>query len=913
VKSDDFRSRAHAARVAAVLALCFALNAAPAGQPDLWPQGTHRADGRSDTEVFVNQLLASMTLEEKVGQMIQADIGSITPAQLHTYKLGSILSGGGGAPGNDVRTTPQAWLDLTTAYFNASVANDNPSHQAIPIIFGIDAVHGNAKIVGATVFPHNIALGAAHDPGLVRRIGEATAQEVSSIGVDWTFAPTVAVVRDVRWGRSYESYSENPDLVAQYAAAMVTGLQGEWGTPDFMAPPHTLVSVKHFLGDGGTTGGRDQGNNESSEALLSQVHGAAYPAAIQAGALIVMASYNSWHGVKMHASHYLLTDILKGRMAFDGFIVGDWNAQEQIPGCTKFSCPAAYLAGVDMLMAPDSWKELYDNTLAQVRSGVIPQSRVDDAVRRILRVKTLAGIFLRATPSQRSDAGHFEVLGSAEHRALARKAVRKSLVLLKNEHGTLPLKPSSHVLVAGEAADDIGIQAGGWTIDWQGDHNTNADFPGGTSIFAGIRAAVTAAGGSATFSRDGQFSQRPDVAIVVFGERPYAEFEGDRETLAYSPGDPHDLQMLRRLHSQHIPVVAVFLSGRPLWVNPELNASDAFVAAWLPGSEGAGIADVLFRAADGTVPYDFTGRLGFSWPQTAMPVTFDATGRVSGALFARGFGLDYGHAAHLPHLDEQAHVPADRTITGTLYHAAHVTAPWSIYLSDASAEVRLTTAQQTSPQGAVTVSQTPARATAAWNGPQRSMVRIAGRQADFRTPAARGEQIEMHFRVDRAPTGRVQVGVRCTEAYTSHPAEAPAAGGSPPDAALCAQPGGAMVDLTRAFHDAPAGKWTTLSYSFSCFSAHDADLSNVAAPAGAGAYHCSTAPVTAMSIRALTSAIPKPWTICWPRSEKSRWPTRACCASSPDGAGYSGIATWWRWGWRRDFWSRWRAPAFTWS
>jgi beta-glucosidase len=277
--------------------------------------------------------------------------------------------------------------------------------------------------------------------------------------------------------------------------------------------------------------------------------------------------------------------------------------------------------------------------------------------------------------------------------------------------------------------------------------------------------------------------------------------------------------------------VAVFLSGRPLWVNPQLNASDAFVAAWLPGSEGAGIADVLFRAADGSVPYDFTGKLGFSWPQTAMPVTFDATGRVSGALFARGFGLDYGHAAYLPHLDEQAHVPADRTITGTLYHAAHVTAPWSIYLSDASAEVRLTTAQQTSPQGAVTVSQTSAGATAAWNGPQRSIVRINGRQADFRALAAEGQQVEMRYRVDELPTGRVQIGVRCIGPYARHPTDSPvSAGGPAADATLCARAGGAMLDFTRTFQAVPAGKWTTLSYSLSCFSAHHADLSNITAP-----------------------------------------------------------------------------------
>ena len=392
------------------------------------------------TEAFVTQLLANMTLEEKVGQMIQADIASISPAELRTYKLGSILAGGGAAPGDNVRTTPQAWLDLTDSFFRASLTATSATHAPIPILFGIDAVHGHAKVVGATIYPHNVGLGAAHDPDLIHRIGQATAEEVAATGIDWTFAPTVAVARDVRWGRSYESYSESPELVAAYAAAMVTGLQGERDTAQFMAPGRTLSSVKHFLGDGGTRNGRDQGETVIPESELRTVHAAGYVAAIKAGALIVMASYNSWNGVKMHANHYLLTDVLKGQLGFEGFVVGDWNAHEQIPGCTKYKCAAAILAGVDMLMAPDSWRELYKNTLAQARSGEIPQARIDDAVRRILRVKTVAGLFRRAAPKQRSDAGDFARLGSAAHRALAREAVRKSLVLLKNDRHTLPLE-----------------------------------------------------------------------------------------------------------------------------------------------------------------------------------------------------------------------------------------------------------------------------------------------------------------------------------------------------------------------------------------------------------------------------------------------------------------------------------------
>jgi beta-glucosidase len=762
-------------------------------------------------EAFVEQLLAHMTLEEKVGQMIQADIASISPEELRTYKLGSILAGGGAAPGDNVRATPQAWLNLTDDYYRASLTASSAVHPPIPILFGIDAVHGHAKVVGATIFPHNVALGAAHDPDLVRRIGVATAEEVAATGIDWTFAPTVAVARDVRWGRSYESYSESPELVAAYAAAMVTGLQGQRDTPQFMGPGHTLSSVKHFLGDGGTLGGRDQGNTILPEAQLCAVHGAGYPAAIKAGALIVMASYNSWNGVKLHASHYLLTDVLKGRLGFNGFVVGDWNAHEQVPGCTKYRCAAAVLAGVDMLMAPDGWRELYENTLAQVRSGEIPKARVDDAVRRILRVKAVAGTFKRPAPKQRSDAGDFTRLGSADHRALAREAVRKSLVLLKNDHGILPLNPHASILVAGGAADSIGAQTGGWTIDWQGDHNSNGDFPGGTSIFGGIQAAVAAGGGSAVLSKEGRFTDKPDAAIVVFGESPYAEFQGDRENLEFSPNDAHDLELLRRLHAEGVPTVAVFLSGRPLWVNPEINASDAFVAAWLPGSEGEGVADVLFRST-GREHYDFTGRLAFSWPETAVPVTYDAAGNVSGAQFPRGWGFDYHSTVNSPQLSEDPRIPPHWVASkGSLFHAGHVTAPWSIFVADDGAEVHLTTAQQESPRGSVVVASEPDGSAVAWTGTQSGMFTISGRAGDMRPHAAQGLAIDVRYRVDRVPTQRVKIGLRCTEP-------------------LCGTQGGAMLDVTQIFKSAQPGNWRTLSIPLSCFTAAGADLAEVVVP-----------------------------------------------------------------------------------
>jgi beta-glucosidase len=804
----------HPVPVAALLlagALAWATPTLPSNEsvhPELWPAAPAQALDPT-TEAFVEQLLSQMSGEEKVGQMIQADIASISPTELRTYKLGSILAGGNAAPGGNVRTSPQAWLDLTDAFYRASLAASSATHAPIPILFGIDAVHGHAKIIGATIFPHNVALGAAHDPDLVRRIGRATAEEVAATGIDWTFAPTVAVVRDVRWGRSYESYSQSPQLVAQYAAAMVIGLQGKRGTPEFMAPGHTLSSAKHFLGDGGTLGGRDQGDAAIPEAQLSAVHGAGYPAAINAGALIVMASYNSWNGVKMHANHYLLTDVLKGRLGLTGFVVGDWNAQEQIPGCTKYRCAAAILAGVDMLMAPDSWRELYKNTLAQVHSGEIPQARIDDAVRRILRVKALAGLFKRAAPKQRSDAGDFTLLGSAAHRALAREAVRKSLVLLKNDHATLPLDPHGKILVAGDAADSIGAQAGGWTIDWQGDHNRNADFPHATSIFGGIQAATTAAGGSAVLSKEGKFSEKPDAAIVVFGESPYAEFEGDRETLEFSPSDKHELALLRRLHAAGVPTVAVFLSGRPLWVNPEINASDAFVAAWLPGTEGEGVADVLFRSPSG-VPTDFAGRLSFSWPQTAMPVTFDDAGKVSGALFAEGWGLDYHTAQIAQRLPEEARIPAGSLGHGQLLHAGHVTAPWSIFVADDGAQVHLTTARQESPQGAIVAGWDPDGSKIVWSGTRSGWFLIAGRASDFRPQASQGVALELRYRVDTPPEQRVTLGMRCTEP-------------------LCGGQNGAVRDLTSTFRHS-TGAWQTLSIPLSCFTAKGASLASVEIP-----------------------------------------------------------------------------------
>ncbi len=639
--------------------------------PQNWPKLASGVEPDAALDARADDLLSRMTVEEKVGQIIQADIASVSPADVRQYHLGSILNGGDSGPYRNDRALPPAWLKAADEFYAASM--DVPSgHVAIPVIWGSDCVHGNSNIVGATIFPHNIGLGAARDPELIRQIGEITAIETRVVGQDWTFSPTLAVARDARWGRSYESYAEDPAIVRAYAYEMIRGMQGDPVAPDFLRGGHILATAKHYLGDGGTDQGRDQGDTLASEQELRDIHSAGYQSAIQAGVQTVMVSFSSWHGQKMSANRALLNDVLIDRLGFNGFVVSDWNAHGQLPGCTNTDCPAALLAGIDMYMAPDSWRRLYGNTLAEVRSGQIPMARLNEAVGRILRVKLRAGIFVSGKPSSRAYAGKWDELGSPAHRAVARQAVRELLVLLKNEHGILPLRPQLHVLVAGDGADNMSKQAGGWTISWQGDGNARADFPNAQTIYEGIAEQVNAAGGTATLSVDGSFAQKPDVAIVVFGEDPYAESAGDRPNLAFEPGNARALQLIRRLKDAGIPVVSVFLSGRPLYVTREINASDAFVAAWLPGSEGGGVADVLFRKADGMPRYDFRGRLSFSWPRAPdqaplhvpRPDASLAERQAYNPLFPYGYGLDYAYPRDLGTLPEAPVAVSERQKLG---------------------------------------------------------------------------------------------------------------------------------------------------------------------------------------------------------------------------------------------------------
>ncbi len=603
-------------------------------------------------EQRIDALLAAMSVEQKVGQVIMPDISTISPDDVRRFGFGTILNGGNSGPGGNERAPAAQWLALADAFWDASTAARDDGRPAIPVLWATDAVHGHNNVVGATIFPHNVGLGATGNADLVRRIGEATAAEIAATGIDWTFAPTIAVARDDRWGRTYESYGEDPALVSRLGAAMVEGLQGRAGSDDFLSPRHVLATAKHFFGDGGT-GGRDQGDTLGDEAALIALHAAPYPASIDAGVQTVMASFSSINGVKMHGNETFLTGLLRREMGFDGLVVGDWNGHGQLPGCTNSNCPQALLAGLDIYMVPEDWRALHATLLTQLADGTIPMTRLDEAVRRILRVKLRMGLFERGRPSSRPLAIQPGQLGHADHRALARQAVRESLVLLSNRGSLLPLDPRSRILVTGPGANSIAMQSGGWTISWQGGGDlTNDDFPGAQSIWAGLSEQIVAAGGQAELSVDGRYDTRPDVAIVIFGEPPYAEFSGDRTSLQFD--DASSLSTMRRLKADGIPVVAIFLSGRPMWVNAEINTADAFVAAWLPGSEGGGVADLLLRDRSGGIQHEFSGRLAMSWPARCDQFENNAGTANYAPLFALGFGHRYADGALAqPALDER--------------------------------------------------------------------------------------------------------------------------------------------------------------------------------------------------------------------------------------------------------------------
>jgi beta-glucosidase len=574
------------------------------------------------------ELLAKMTLDEKIGQMTQADQSALKDsADVEHYFLGSVLSGGDSDPkeGN----TLQAWTDL----YDRIQQRAARTRLAIPLLYGVDAVHGHNNVLGAVIFPHNIALGCTRNAALVQRIARITAEEVRATGINWTFAPCVTVPQDLRWGRTYEGFSEDPSIVRDLGAAAVLGLQGD----SLSNPLSILACAKHYVGDGGTAfgsarggAGIDQGDTRIGEDELRRLHLPGYVSAIHAGAGSIMPSYSSWNGVKVSSDRHLLTDILKTELGFEGFLISDYNAIDQIrPGDYKGSIELSINAGMDMAMAPVKYRDFIANLKALVKEGKVPMARIDDAVIRILRVKLAMGLMDKSR-SPLADRKLHRSFGSPEHREVAREAVRESLVLLKNERNVLPVsKTARRIHVAGKNADDIGNQCGGWTIRWQG--RGGAVTTGGTTILAAIRNTVSRST-QVTYSIHGTGAAGADAGIVVAGETPYAEGAGDRASLALGPDD---LDAIHNMKSAGIPVVVVLISGRPIVLGDVLDRVDAWVAAWLPGTEGQGVADVLFG--------DFkpTGKLSFSWPRSMADLPVRRNDSSYRPLFRVGYGLTY--------------------------------------------------------------------------------------------------------------------------------------------------------------------------------------------------------------------------------------------------------------------------------
>ena len=571
----------------------------------------------------VDALLKKMTLDEKIGQMTQPDYWAISSSanDVIKYSIGSVIWGGNTEL---VDITPKGWKKTC----DSLQALTQKTRLRIPLLFGIDAVHGHNNVNGAVIFPHNIALGATRNPLLVEKIGMVTAREIKGTGIQWDFAPCVAVVRNERWGRTYESFGEDPSLVAEMGTAFLKGMQGDTLSGDGSA----LACVKHFIGDGGTTNGKDQGNTDCDEQTLRRIHLPGYIEAMKAGAKSIMVSFSSWNGNRMHGHKYLLTNLLKGELKFDGFVVSDWGGINQLPGDLKDDIEQSINAGLDMVMIPNRSESSYgildfiNTTKELVKENKISKARIDDAVRRILKVKFEMGLF----ENRFTDNSLTAEVGSSAHREVAREAVRQSLVLLKNNNAVLPLpKNVKSILVSGSKADDIGMQCGGWTINWQGRRGNV--IAGGTTILQAIKNTVEKTT-TVKYSADGSNADSGDVAIVVVGEEPYAELFGDREDLKLSD---EDIALVEKIQAKKIPIVVILLSGRPMIINSTLEKSDAFIAAWLPGTEGQGIADVLFG------DYAPTGKLPHSWPRNMNQIPINVGDKNYDPLFPFGFGLTY--------------------------------------------------------------------------------------------------------------------------------------------------------------------------------------------------------------------------------------------------------------------------------
>ncbi|GGL06001.1 beta-glucosidase [Sphaerisporangium melleum] len=822
-----------------------------------WPRVRSAFPRDPGMEERIEGILAQMTLEEKLGQMIQPELAELTAEDARTYKIGSALNGAGIWPGGDRHAGVKSWVETVDAYWEAveEAWRDRPFR--IPFMWATDAVHGHNNVYGATIFPHNIGLGAARDPGLVRRIGAATAREIAATGMDWTFAPTVATPRDRRWGRYYEGYSEDPEVVFAYAREMVTGLQG--GAEGLSGDTHVISTIKHWVGDGATFEGVDRGTARCEEDVLRNVHAMGFVSGIEAGAQAVMASFSGWSGPenydhtpgrpvaynhKICGSRYLLTDVLKDAMGFDGIVISDWDAHAEVAGCAIGDAGYAINAGLDVLMVAgrEAWQSVWRTAREQVLAGVIPMERVDDAVRRVLRVKMRAGLWDKPRPRERSLAGEASVVGHEDHRALAREAVRKSLVLLKNAGGVLPLSPAARVLVAGSGADDIRKQAGGWTLSWQGNDVTLADLPGASTLGMAVAGVTGADGCRVDPYLEDTDPAGYDVAVVAIGEDAYAEMRGTIKpwgTLEYArlkQSYARDLATLHRLRAAGVPVVTVLFTGRPLYVTDEINLSDAFVVAWLPGTEATGITDVLFAGPDGEPAHDFQGRLTFSWPRRKrsmsvnripphipgyrVPAEEQAPEGEHEPLFPYGFGLsvrDTGPLADpgpLP-VDEEPPPPPAPPVSGPLeVHGPRAGGAYRLRIGGHNTWSREDISSERPTETLVVRAEPvgdPARPGAVslrFNG---FVAFVYAQDPDQRPRDLRGY---------REAGGRLSIEVRVVEA---------------PDAPLylaChddypAQPG---LDVTRSLRELPAGTWTTMEVPLEELERIGVDLRHVDVP-----------------------------------------------------------------------------------
>lgn len=741
----------------------------------------------------VKRIVDSLSLEQKVGQMIQPEIRYISASDIKKYGIGSILNGGGSYPNNKKRGSIDNWIEKAESLYQASIT----SESKIPIMWGTDAVHGHNNVFGATIFPHNIGLGATHNPKLIGEIAEITAKEVKATGIDWIFAPTVAVAKDYRWGRTYESYSSNPKLVAEYGSEVVKGIQSQG----------LAATAKHFIGDGATFSGKDQGIVKLPLDTLISEHGAGFESAIESNVLSIMSSFSSWDGQKTHGDKRLLTDVLRGKMGFKNLIVSDWNGIGQVQGCTNDSCPKAVNAGIDIIMVPDDWRSAYYNLIKQVKSGVISEARIDEAVTNIISMKMAIGLFESKGPKARITKALKDSVASKAHRAVARQAVRESIVLLKNNN-VLPLSSSQKILLAGQAADDIGMQSGGWTLTWQGTNNDNSDFPNGQSIFDSLQAS----GADVTLSVSGEYKSKPDVAIVAFGETPYAEGQGDKQDLLPTESMKKDISLLQKYKAEGIPTVAIMITGRPLWVNAALNASDAFVVAWLPGSEGAGIADLLLQDE---LIYDFVGKLPFAWPNKEINV-LNSNAPVDDFLFPRGYGVTYKSPQITTDVwNEEQSVKQGAALT-TIFNGS-TKQPWQLTVGDDGNWVSpvMQSVANTS-NGELVVQTTDVRIQEdglyfEWfgNGTRNSQVywkTYNNMPIDLSAFSNADAAISLVVQINKAPKGKVTMRTDCS------------------------WPCRGELDMTNIFKRIPTNRWINLSIPLSCFKQAGADMTKITAP-----------------------------------------------------------------------------------